>query len=32
MKKGDTKEQIRNELVKNNYSNEEIEEAFRGIR
>jgi len=32
LRKGYTKQQIRNALVKNNYSKEEIEEAFRGIR
>lgn len=32
LRKGYTKEQIRNALVRYNYSKEEIEEAFRGIR
>lgn len=32
LRKGYKKEQIRNALIKNNYSNKEIEEAFRGIR
>lgn len=32
LKKGYSKQQIRNALIKNNYSNEEVEEAFRGIR
>ena len=32
LRKGYGKEQIRNALVKNNYSNQEIEEAFKGLR
>ena len=32
LRKGFTKQQIRNALIKNKYSNQEIEEAFRGVR
>lgn len=32
LKKGYGKEQIRDALVKNNYNNQEIQDAFRGIR
>ena len=32
LRKGYSKEQIRNALVKNNYDNKEIEEAFRGLK
>ena len=32
LKKGFKQEQIRNALIKNNYNNQEIEEAFKGIR
>lgn len=32
LRKGYTKEQIKSALIKNDYTNEEIEEAFRGIR
>ena len=32
LRKGYSKEQIRNALVKNNYSNQDIEEAFKGLR
>ena len=31
LKKGFKKEQIKNALIKNNYKNHEIEEAFRGM-
>ena len=32
LKKGFSKEKIRNALIKNNYKNHEIEEAFRGMK
>lgn len=32
LRKGYTKGQIRNALIKNNYSNQEVEDAFKGIR
>ncbi|MBI2652789.1 hypothetical protein HYX00_04960 [Candidatus Woesearchaeota archaeon] len=32
LRKGYSKEQIKNALVKNNYSNQDIEEAFKGLR
>ena len=32
LRKGYTKEQIRNALIKNNYTDKEIEEAFKGIK
>ena len=32
LKKGFKQEQIKNALIKNNYNNQEIEEAFKGIR
>ena len=32
LKKGYTKQQIRNALLKNKYTSKEIEDAFRGIR
>ena len=32
LRKGYRKEQIKNALIKNNYNNQEIEEAFKGIR
>ena len=31
-RRGYNKEEIRNALIKNNYNNEEIEEAFRGLK
>ena len=32
LRKGYIKEQIRNALIKNNYNNKEIKEAFKGIK